>query len=117
MSSYKKIKIALMNHGIDEAAVTVLIRELQKENITFSYENNILYTIDNYINTNTKIEIGQNGYILNKINQLKEFCNMKTKDNMLLYYVYEKINGLENKIRDLENENENLREKIAKYDD
>jgi len=117
MSTYKKIKSSLMNYGIDDAAVNVLIKELQKENITFSYENNILYTLDNYTNISTKLEIGQNGYVLNKINQLKEFCEMKTKDNMLLYYLYEKIKGLDDKIHDLENENENLREKIAKYCD
>ena len=107
-------KTILMNsYGLDATATDVLIRELHKENITFSYENNIFYGTNN--STNIKLEVSNYPYVLSKINELKKFIEMKTDNNLLLYYLYEKINHLEDKIRDLERDNEDVHEKLANY--
>lgn len=100
----------MTTYDLDEACVTVLVNYMNKENIKFSYENNVLYATDS--GNGFKIDVSKYGYVVSKINELKNFRDNKSNDKLVLQYLYEKIKKLDDKITDLELENETLKEKI-----
>ena len=102
-------KILMETYHLDEASVTVLLRDLHRSNISLSCEDNILYAINN---DNTKVAVDQNDNILLKISELQKFIAMSDNTNLIINYLYEKIKNLETKASNLEQENRKLTDDI-----
>lgn len=113
-SKYKNPSNMLEGYGLDKAAVNVLLTHLNKLKIKITIEDNVLYATNE---DGTKCEFSKHNYAISKFDELKKFISGEDNNNLHMAYLQEKIQNLEDKIRDLENENENLREKISGYHD
>lgn len=103
-------KILMSSYGLDEASSNVLLDHLHKENFVLTVEDNELYTTDN--NNGFKIPVSKYGYVLTKIKELTNFIEGENNNNLLMHYLYEKIKMLEDKISDLEKENDDLKDRL-----
>ena len=105
-------KLLMETTGLDAEATTVLMQQLHLRQMVLSCEDNVLYIT---ANNGIKTLANQTPGFIGIVNELKYFIEMKS-DQSVLYYLYEKIKTLENKIDSLERENENLNDKLREID-
>ncbi|ARF12161.1 hypothetical protein Klosneuvirus_3_296 [Klosneuvirus KNV1] len=111
---HKNPSSMLENYCLDKSAVNVLLLHLGKLKIKITLEDNVLYVTNE---DGTKCEISKHDYVMSKIDELRKIVLREDNNNLYMSYLFEKMQLLEDKIRDLENENENLRDKISNYRD
>lgn len=116
MSKYKlknsPKKLLMESCGLDAEATNVILHQLHQNQLVLTCEDNALYLTGS---DGTKNSAASHPGFVNMINELKNFAEMKS-DKTILYYLYEKIKTLENKIESLEKENENMSDKIKELD-